>query len=167
MLTPTKPRENAYVIGVGMTKFSKPRNQRTYLELGFEAGVKALLDAGVTYDDVEAGIACYCYGDTCSGQRTFYQFGMTDIPIYNINNACATGSTGLQLARTMIGGGTADCVMVVGFETMRPGSIKPVWSDRPDPIALTEELMEGMYGKHTSPRAARFFANAAREYMDK
>jgi hypothetical protein len=32
-----------------------------YPELGFEAGVKAMLDAQVNYDDVETGIACYCY----------------------------------------------------------------------------------------------------------
>jgi sterol carrier protein 2 len=32
-----------------------------YPELGFEAGVKAMLDAQVNYDDVEMGVACYCY----------------------------------------------------------------------------------------------------------
>jgi sterol carrier protein 2 len=67
----------AYVLGVGLTKFLKPRGERAYPELGYEAGVKAMLDAKISYDDVETGIACYCYGDTTSGQRIFYQFGMT------------------------------------------------------------------------------------------
>jgi sterol carrier protein 2 len=67
----------AYVLGVGLTKFIKPRAQRFYPEMGYEAGVKALLDAKITFDDVETGVACYCYGDTTSGQRIFYQFGMT------------------------------------------------------------------------------------------
>ena len=75
-----KNQTNAYVIGVGMTKFIKPRRLRPYTELGFEAGAKALLDAGITYDDVETGVACYCYGDTTSGQRIFYQFGNTRWP---------------------------------------------------------------------------------------
>lgn len=66
-----------YVLGVGMTKFIKPRGKVDYPELGFEAGIKALVDAGVNYDDVDQGIACYAYGDSACGQRVFYQFGMS------------------------------------------------------------------------------------------
>jgi sterol carrier protein 2 len=125
-----------YVLGVGLTKFIKPRGLRAYPEMGYEAGVKAMLDAKITYDDVETGVACYCYGDSTSGQRVFYQFGMSGIPIYNTNNACATGSTGLALARTLIKNGAVDCALVIGFEQMQPGSIKSVWHDRPSPMGL-------------------------------
>lgn len=158
---------NAYVLGVGLTKFIKPRGQRTYPELGFEAGTKALLDAHINYDQVQAGVACYCYGDSTSGQRTFYQFGMTGIPIYNVNNACATGSTGLQLARTLVKTGTVDCVLVIGFETMKPGAIKSVWTDRPSPMGPSQKMMEEERGKHATPRNAQLFGNAGREYIEK
>lgn len=158
---------DAYVIGVGLTQFIKPRRTREYPELGYEAGVKAMIDANINYDDVETGIACYCYGDTTAGQRIFYQFGMTSIPIYNTNNACATGSTGLHLARTLVRNGAIDCALVVGFEQMRPGSIKTVWDDRPSPMGLSTQLMEDLNGKHNSPRNAQYFANAGKEYMDK
>ena len=158
---------NAYVLGVGMTQFIKPRRSREYPELGYEAGVKAMLDAKINYDDVETGVACYCYGDTTSGQRIFYQFGMSTIPIYNTNNACATGSTGLNLARTLVRNGAADCVLVIGFEQMSPGSIKSVWSDRPSPMELGSRIMEETRGKWDSPRNAQYFANAGREYMEK
>lgn len=162
------PSENkAYVLGVGLTEFIKPRQKRSYPELGFEAGIKALLDAHITYDDVEAGIACYCYGDTTSGQRVFYQFGMTGIPIYNTNNACATGSTGIQLARNLVRGGINDVVMVVGFETMKPGSIKNVWDDRPAPMGLGTKIMAETRGKFDTPVNAQFFANAGLEYMER
>ncbi|KAJ5604360.1 hypothetical protein N7510_009514 [Penicillium lagena] len=154
----------AYVLGVGMTQFLKPRRIREYPELGYEAGVKALTDAHITYDDVQMGVACYCYGDTTCGQRIFYQFGMTGIPIYNTSNACATGSTGLHLARTMVKGGLADCVMVIGFEQMRPGSIKSVWDDRPSPLGPSTKMMEDTYGKHDSPRNAQYFGNAGQEF---
>jgi sterol carrier protein 2 len=77
----SQPEGRAYVLGVGMASFLKPRATRMYTELSFEAGVKAMLDAHVTYDQVEAGVACYASGPTCSGQRSFYQFGMTGIPI--------------------------------------------------------------------------------------
>jgi sterol carrier protein 2 len=39
---------NAYVLGVGLTQFIKPRRTREYPELGFEAGAKAMLDAKIT-----------------------------------------------------------------------------------------------------------------------
>lgn len=48
-----KPQTDAYVLGVGMSQFLKPRGARMYTELGYEAGVKALLDAQINYDDVE------------------------------------------------------------------------------------------------------------------
>lgn len=57
---------NAYVVGVSITKFIKPEHLRTYTELGFETGVEAVLDTGITYDDVETGIVCYYYSYTCS-----------------------------------------------------------------------------------------------------
>ncbi|KAH0843250.1 hypothetical protein FOPE_08343 [Fonsecaea pedrosoi] len=160
-------QQNAYVLGVGLTKFIKPRQLRTYPELGLEAGTKALLDAHITYDDVQTGVACYCYGETTSGQRIFYQFGMTNIPVYNTNNACATGSTGLQLARTLVRGGIVDVVLVIGFETMKPGAIKSVWDDRPSPMGLSTKLMEETRGKHDTPTNAQYFANAGLEYMEK
>jgi len=53
---PSKQRGPAYVLGVGMTKFIKPRGKVDYTELGFEAGVKALLDAQINYDDVDQGV---------------------------------------------------------------------------------------------------------------
>lgn len=69
-----QPRR-VYVVGVGMTPFLKPNPDRDYPPLGLEAGTKALLDAGLSYDDIQQGYACYAFGDSTSGQRTFYQFG--------------------------------------------------------------------------------------------
>jgi sterol carrier protein 2 len=38
-----KSKAPCYVLGVGMTKFIKPRGKVDYTELGFEAGVKAMV----------------------------------------------------------------------------------------------------------------------------
>ncbi|KAL2374769.1 acetyl-CoA acyltransferase [Blastomyces gilchristii SLH14081] len=108
--------DRVYVLGVGMSPFLKPNPKRDYPQMGLEAGTKALLDAGITYDEVEQGFACYAYGDSTSGQRVFYQFGMTGIPIINVNNACTTGSSGLYLARQSLSLGGADIALVIGFE---------------------------------------------------
>lgn len=126
-----------------------------------------MLDAQVNYDDIDTGIACYCYGDSTCGQRVFYQFGMTQIPIYNVNNNCSTGSTGLHLGRQMIAGGMADAVLVVGFEKMFPGSLQSFFNDRANPTGTSAQMMKATRGITNAPGAAQMFGNAGREYMEK
>ncbi|KAI3395589.1 hypothetical protein diail_1101 [Diaporthe ilicicola] len=162
-----KQKQPCYVLGVGMTKFIKPRGKVDYTELGFEAGVKAMLDAKINYDDVEQGIACYCYGDSTCGQRVFYQFGMTQIPIINVNNNCSTGSTGLAIGRQYVSSGAADCVLVVGFEKMMPGSLQTFFNDRENPTGTSGLMMASTRGFTNAPGAAQMFGNAGREYMEK
>lgn len=53
-------QRKSYVIGVGMTKFEKPRGRADYPEIGLEAATKALLDAGVCYDEIEEAFVGYC-----------------------------------------------------------------------------------------------------------
>lgn len=55
------PRK-VFIAGVGCTAFEKPRNRRDYPEIAVEAATKALLDAGITYDEVEQAYAGYVYG---------------------------------------------------------------------------------------------------------
>ncbi|KAL8637100.1 MAG: hypothetical protein Q9228_005596, partial [Teloschistes exilis] len=167
-----KQAPKAYILGVGLTKFIKPRGQVDYTALGYEAGIKALLDAGITYDDVDQGIACYCYGDSTCGQRVFYQFGLTKIPILNVNNNCSTGSTGLWMAREAVRGGGGgitgkDCVMVVGFEKMFPGSLSAFFKDRENPTGTFGAMMAATRGVTNAPGAAQMFGNAGREYMER
>jgi sterol carrier protein 2 len=162
-----KTKDPVYVLGVGMTKFIKPRGKVDYTELGFEAGVKAMLDAQVNYDDMDMGVACYCYGDSTCGQRVFYQFGQTSIPIWNVNNNCSTGSTGLFLGRNMIAGGQADAVLVIGFEKMNPGSLQSYFQDRANPTGTFGEMMKATRGVTNAPGAAQMFGNAGREYIEK
>ncbi|CVL07984.1 probable acetyl-CoA acetyltransferase [Fusarium mangiferae] len=166
-MTSETQSSKAYVLGVGMTKFIKPRGLRQYPDLGYEAGIKAMLDAQINYDDVEHGVACFAYGDSTSGQRVFYQFGMSSIPIINTSNACATGSVGLYLARSLVQSGKADCVLVVGFEKMNPGSLKSVWSDRPSSSGRFAAKMQELAEPSNSPLTVQYFANAGREYMAK
>ncbi|KAK8168295.1 thiolase-like protein [Phyllosticta citrichinensis] len=166
-MTSKKNSQPCYVLGVGMTKFIKPRGKVDYHELGFEAGVKALLDAQINYDDVEQGFACYCYGDSTCGQRVFYQFGMTSIPIVNVNNNCSTGSAGLYAGRTMVSSGAADCVMVLGFEKMSPGSLQTYFQDRTNPTHTTNLMLKQTRGFTNAPSAAQLFGNAGKEYMEK
>ena len=49
--------------------------------------------------------------------------GLTGIPIFNVNNNCATGSSALHMANQVVSGGLSDCVLAVGFEKMQRGSL--------------------------------------------
>jgi len=90
--------QKVYVVGVGMTKFEKPGSKDwDYPDMAEEAGKKALADAGIAYDQIEQAAVGYCYGDSTCGQRAVYTLGLTGIPIYNVNNNCATGSTATSL----------------------------------------------------------------------
>jgi sterol carrier protein 2 len=63
--------------------------------------------------------------------------------------------------------GAIDCVLVIGFEQMQPGSIKSVYSDRPSPMGLSMRMMADTRGVADSPPNAQYFANAGLEYMEK
>ena len=92
---------------------------------------------------------------------------MSQIPIYNVNNNCSTGSTGLHLGRTMIAGGMADAVLVVGFEKMFPGSLQSFFNDRANPTGTSAEMMKATRGVTNAPGAPQMFGNAGREYMER
>ncbi|ORY91059.1 thiolase-like protein [Syncephalastrum racemosum] len=157
-----------YVVGVGMSKFIKPRGEVDYPEFGLEAAVKALNDAGVSYDKVEYAAVGYVYGDSTSGQRVLYQLGMTQIPIINVNNNCSTGSTALLQARNAVGCGMVDCALALGFERMARGSLTSTFQDRTNPMDHVNTIMSNEVGfDQKAPRAAQIFGNAGMEYMKK
>jgi acetyl-CoA acetyltransferase len=157
-----------YVIGVGMTKFEKPGGRDwDYPEMGSEAAKAALEDAGITYDAIERAFAGYCAGESCSGQRAVYDAGMTGIPIINVNNNCATGSSALYLARESVRHGQSDVALAVGFEKMAKGSIQAHFNDREAPLRRHIKAMWQHRGRVQTPIAAQMFGNAAKEYMER
>lgn len=162
-------KRRVFVIGVGMTKFEKPgrRENFDYPDMAKEAGLKALADAGIPYSEVEQAAVGYVYGDSTCGQRALYQLGMTGIPVYNVNNACATGSTALFMARQFIEGGLSDCAMALGFEKMAPGSLSSNWSDRENPVMNHMKVMTELHPIAPAPVTPQLFGNAGLEHMEK
>ncbi|KAK4057875.1 hypothetical protein OIO90_001094 [Microbotryomycetes sp. JL221] len=161
------PSRKTYVIGVGCTAFEKPRNRVDYPYLAIEAATKALLDAGVNYDEVEQAYAGYVYGDSTCGQRALYGLGLTQIPIINVNNNCSTGSSALYLARQMVELGAVNCAMALGFEKMAPGSLNAVFADRAPPMEKTIAMTAELGGFGEGPFAAQIFGNGGEEYCQK
>jgi sterol carrier protein 2 len=45
------------------------------------------------------------------------------IPIFNVANACATGSNALFMMRSFVAGGLNECCLAVGVDIMKPGPL--------------------------------------------
>ncbi|MBI2890361.1 MAG: lipid-transfer protein [Nitrospirae bacterium] len=161
-----KPARKVCIIGVGMTKFHKP-GQHDYPELTKEAGEQALKDAGIPYKEIQQAYVGYVYGESTCGQRSVYQFGLTGIPVYNVNNNCSTGSTALNLAAQAVGSGAVECALAMGFEKMEKGSLGAKYSDRTNPLDKHVDVMIQQQGFEPAPPAAQMFGGAGREHMKK
>ena len=128
--------ENKVVIaGVGMVPFKKPGQSDPYDIMGQNATRLALADAGIGYSLVEQAYAGYVYGDSCAGQAALYHVDINGVPIFNVNNNCASGSSAFALATQAVESGAVDCALALGFEQMVPGAIDVVFPDRTSPLA--------------------------------
>ena len=159
---------HVHVVGVGMIPFTKPGASDPYPVMGARAVRAALEDARLAYAFVQQAYVGYVYGDSTAGQAALYGVGLSGIPVFNVNNNCATGSSALFLARQAVESGMIDCALALGFEQMQPGALKSVWDDRPAPIARFAEAAAALQGwDDNAPRAAQFFGGAGRAYMDR
>jgi acetyl-CoA acetyltransferase len=152
-----------------MTKFYRPgKHSFEYTDLASIAAKRALEDAGIQYEkEIEAVYIGYVFGDSCTGQHALYKVGLSGVPVVNVNNNCATGSTALYLAHNTIKGGQADCVMALGFDRMFTGSLKSFFDDRENPLLDFMVQNEQMRGAVKGPFAPTLFANAGQEHMEK
>jgi acetyl-CoA acetyltransferase len=116
-------RQQAIIAGVGMTHFGK------HLELGLkaigaEAVRTAIADAGIRLEDIEAAYvgnaaAGLVTGQECiRGQVILRSLGVGRIPVVNVENACASGSTAFHQAAAMITAGAYDIVLALGVEKL-------------------------------------------------
>lgn len=112
-----------YIAGISMTVFGR-HVERTLDDMAGEALNGALKDAGCSTTDL--GIAFYA-GMTngplqgqisIPGQVVFSKIDVDSIPIYNVENACASGSSAFNLAVQSLKAGTTDVALALGVEKM-------------------------------------------------
>ncbi|MDM0025452.1 lipid-transfer protein [Variovorax saccharolyticus] len=156
-----------FVAGVGMIPFRKPGSSGSYDEMGAQAVQQALADAGIGYEAVQQAYAGYVYGDSTCGQKALYRVGMSGIPVLNVNNNCATGSSALFLARQAVQSGAVDVALAVGFEQMNPGALKSAWTDRAPALERANQIVDELVGNPDMPKAIRQFAGAGLAHMQK
>lgn len=154
-----------------MTPFTRPGSTgKDYPDLIRDAVTEALNDCNLEYKDIQQATVGYLYGGSCCGQRALYEIGMTGIPIYNVNNACASGSSGIFLGKQLIEGGSADVVLCVGFEKMKSGSLDgmaPKIDDRAVPGDKHLKVIAENFGWVKAPAMCQLFGNAGVEHMEK
>jgi len=105
------------IIGVGSTVFGK-LPEKTLDELGGEAALAALTDAGVAPKDIQFGYCANLYGGMVIGQAVLREVGITGIELTNVENACTGGATALRKAWWDIASGLYDIGIAIGVESM-------------------------------------------------
>ena len=106
------------VVGVNMLKFGRYPD-KDVVQLAAEASIAALKDAGCSIKDIEIVVSGNLYqSNAMIGQRVMKEIGATGIPVVNVANACATGSTAFREAYYAVASGAYDTAMAVGSEQM-------------------------------------------------
>ena len=115
--------EDIYVVGVGMTPFGRLL-EKDIKTLTREATQAALTDAGLVNSDLQAaffGNASQGHMDgqhMIRGQIALRSMGIGGIPVVNVENACASGSSAFVLAVNHLRSGSGEVALAVGAEKM-------------------------------------------------
>ena len=135
---------DVYVVGTDMIRFGR-YPERTVEDIGAEAALLALADAGLGIRDMQA-VYCGNLGQASGsvGQRILKQIGQTGVPVVNTANACATGATAFREGWIGIKAGLYDVVLCVGVEQMGKGMLGA-------PRAYAGVPIEGLLGSATMP----------------
>jgi acetyl-CoA acyltransferase len=124
---------DVFIAGISMTRFGK-RPDDSVKSLTAEAVTAALADAGAGVGEIEAAWFSNTRQPMLEGQNTvrgqiaLRPLGLTGIPVVNVENACASGSTALLSAIHWIKAGAGDIALIVGVDKM-------VWPDRAERVA--------------------------------
>ncbi len=116
-------RLNAIIVGVGMTRFGKHLDEGLKA-LGSAAVAEALRDANVEASDLEAAFVGNAAAGLVTGQESIRgqvilrSMGIGRLPVVNVENACASGSTALHQACAMVTAGLYDVVLALGVEKL-------------------------------------------------
>jgi acetyl-CoA acyltransferase len=154
--------------GAGMAPFGRFLD-RPLRSLAEEAAGAALKDAGLTADDIDViffsnSVAGITTGqEAIRGQTALRGTGLLGKPIFNVENACASGSSAFLLARTGLLAGSWRRALVVGAEKM-------VHADKSIPfkaLAAASDLSEIPEGTDTGGKSLfmDLYAERTREYM--
>jgi acetyl-CoA acetyltransferase len=160
--------DDMWILGASMVKFGRYPDQ-DLMDIGSEAAVGALSDAGVSMADVDilaVGNQLEPVGGV--GQRLQKQIGQTGIPVYNVTNACATGASAIRVVSMAIKAGEAEMGLAVGVEKMGKAGLAGGSGAKAEKVVYERQgrtgavmSVEGVLGTDFMPGV---FAHAGMEY---
>jgi len=157
--------------GVGMTSFGKflERNLKSLAE---ESVSLALKDARVSVNDVDRVF----FGNAAAGvvtgqemiraQSSLRNTGLDGKPMFNVENACASGSSALHLAWLSVASGQAETALVVGVEKLSHEDKAVSFGAFAKAVDLEEPFPEGVT-TGTGSLFMDLYAAKARKWMEK
>ncbi|AZD73446.1 MULTISPECIES: thiolase family protein [Pseudomonas] len=115
--------EPIYIAGIAMTQFGR-HPERSLQNLALEALQGALADANAQRSDIGAVFYAGITNGPLQGQFSIpgqvvcSKIGIEGVPVYNVENACASGSTAVHLAVQSLRAGATDVALALGVEKM-------------------------------------------------
>src|SRR5262249_21417722 len=114
---------DTYVLGVAMSNFGKHQD-KSLKDLCYDPIWEAIRDSRVDPHAIDIAFVGNAYGGILQGQESvrgqviMREAGITGIPIINVENACASGSTAFYLAHRAVAAGQAELALAVGVEKL-------------------------------------------------
>jgi acetyl-CoA acyltransferase len=156
---------DTYVLGVAMSNFGKHLD-KSLKDLCYDPIWEAIRDSRVDPHAIDIAFVGNAYAGILQGQESvrgqviMREAGITGIPIINVENACASGSTAFYLAHRAVAAGQAELALAVGVEKLfcgdTPTSLKALSTS-------TDVGLEGQMGM----LFAGIYAMRFRGYMEK
>lgn len=152
-----------FIVGVGMTKFGRHMD-KSHNDLTQDAVRQALSDANAAAKDIQLAI----YGNVTQGamvneqvvrgQFALRPLGIQGIPIFNVENACASSSTAMQLAQMHVANGQCDVALAVGTEKLYTEDRQKrfaVFSQTPDIVEASNLMQKYSASMEPLPASAK------------
>lgn len=141
----------AWVVGVGLHPFQRP-SDTPYTELGVTAIRAALADAGLEWNAVQTAYTGSATTSMALSRLMYRHLGATGIPMMQVENASASGSSAFRQAYLDVAYGVHDVAIAVGVD-------KPLTLTSPQRAAGLDDLV----GNRVLP--VTHFALLASRYM--
>lgn len=104
-----------HVVGIGMHPYQFP-SETPYVHLGLTAVREALKDAGLQWPQVQAAFVGTAAIGMAAGRVMLRHLGSTGLPVTQVENASASGSSAFRLACQAVASGEHEVVLAVGVD---------------------------------------------------
>ncbi|MFT5530729.1 MAG: acetyl-CoA acetyltransferase [Candidatus Poriferisodalaceae bacterium] len=116
-----------YVVGIGMHRYQR-RSDTPYIALGLTAAREALADAGISWPDVEVAYTGTALLGMGASRIMLSRLGSTGIPMTQVENASASGSSAVSQACLDVASGRSDVAFALGVDK-QSGGLSPAPGD--------------------------------------